>query len=76
MRSRARAFCCGVYTGLRMLGGLMAQNVNGLLFLAGLLLLVSGVRTWSPAAAYVVAGAIAMAIGVTPYMLKLRKGKS
>lgn len=54
---------------------LALQNVNGILFAVGLALLIAGVREWSPAAANVVAGVVAMAIGVTPYVLRRKKGR-
>lgn len=51
------------------------ENLNGLVFAVGLALLLVGVRAWSPAAAYVVAGAIVMAVAAVPYLMKLLNTK-
>ncbi len=54
---------------------LALENVNGLIVLAGAGWLYIGVAGFSRPAANVVAGALAMAIGAVPYVVKLRQRK-
>jgi thiol:disulfide interchange protein len=46
------------------------HNVHGLVFLAGALWLSLGLRSLSPPAAVIVAGAILLAIGAWPYLVR------
>ena len=49
---------------------LVAENVNGLIFLAGCECVRRGLELWSSAAALVFAGVIGMTIGAWPYLAR------
>jgi hypothetical protein len=52
---------------------LLRENVNGLAVLGGACWLYVGLAGFSPHAADVVAGVLLMAIGLVPYLRRLRK---
>jgi uncharacterized membrane protein YjjP (DUF1212 family) len=49
---------------------LASDNLNGVLFLAGFVSLVSGIGAWSVPLAAVVAGVVVMGMAAFPYLRK------
>lgn len=47
---------------------LILAHANGCLFALGFVALLRGIALWSPPAAYVVGGSVAMAVAAWPYL--------